>query len=194
MSKAKLSVALIGIILFLLPILIGGIPWADTFDPSNRSSFLLERSVISSGGCPGAGPVGTSNGTLGQPTPTGEGLAGERVLRTGFWAWPPGTVSGLANLTAQPLTDCLFQNFPNPLAASTTIEYTLSGECMVSMSVFNVQGQRVRTLVSESQVAGRHFAVWDGRDDAGVEASPGIYFYRLDAGDQKSVKKMVLAR
>lgn len=194
MSKVKMSVTAAGVLLFLLPILISSIPCAETFARSNRSSFLLERSVVSSGGCPGAGPVGTSNGTLGQPTPTGEGLAGDRILRTGFWAWSPGTVSGLANLSAQPLTDCLFQNFPNPLAVSTTIEYTLSGECIVSMSVFNVQGQRVRTLLRESQAAGRHCAVWDGRDETGVEVSPGIYFYRLDAGNHRTVKKMVLAR
>jgi hypothetical protein len=52
----------------------------------------------------------------------------------------------------------------------------------------------VRTLVSEIQAPGTHCAVWDGRDDTGTEASPGIYFYRLDAGDRKIVRKMVLAR
>ena len=134
------------------------------------------------------------NGTLGQVTPSGEGLAADKVLRTGFWAWLPGTTSGLTVLSTEPLGDYLFQNFPNPVRSSTAIEYMLSEERLVRISVFDVHGRRVRTLLTESQGPGRHSAVWDGLDESGREASPGIYFYRLDADNNRTVRKMVLAR
>ena len=194
MSKAKVSVLVTGLLLLLLLISIGDVFLAETVHPSGGSSFLLERCVLSSGGCPGAATAFMSNGTLGQSTPLGEGLAGDKLLRTGFWAWPLGAASGLATLSAQPINDYLFQNVPNPFRLSTTIEYMLSEESMVRISVFNVRGQRVRTLVAENQDSGRHGAVWDGLDSSGQKVSPGIYFYRLDTDNYRTVRKMVLAR
>jgi hypothetical protein len=193
MLHTRTSVA-VGCFLLVLLVSVGNIPAAGTSEPSGQSSFFLERSLVSSGGCLGSGPTGTGNGTLGQPTILSQGVGGDRILRTGLWAWRSATVSGIQAQYAGPATDRLFQNFPNPLKASTTIEYVLSADCMVSVSVFNVNGQRVRTLVSAVQPPGRHSAVWDGRDDTGREVSPGVYFYRLDAGDYRTVSKMVIAR
>ena len=194
MSQAKVLRPIIGLLLLLAIGALGRGNLADTVQASTDQILHLERSVLSSGGSSGADPTWAMNGTLGQPTPSEEGVAGDKVLRTGFWAWLPGATSGLTVLSTQPLRDYLFQNFPNPFRSSTTIKYMLSEERCVEISVFHVHGRRVRTLLTESQDPGRHCAVWNGLDASGREASPGIYFYRLDADNQSTVRKMVLAR
>lgn len=194
MSQAKVWGPMIGLILLLILSSFGRNPIAETVQPSGDPAFNLERSVLSSGGSPGTAPGWMMNGTLGQAAPSGEVLAGDRLLRAGFWAWLPEAASGLTVLSAAPPGDYLFQNFPNPFRLSTTIAYMLSKECAVKVSVFDVHGRRVRTLLTESQGPGRYSAVWDGLDESGREVSPGIYFYRLDADNQRTIRKMVLAR
>jgi len=193
MSQAKIPVSIAGAAAILCVIAIAGLLYADAIHIP-ASSFTLEGSVWSSGASHGSAPVYRINGTLGQSTPAGYGLAGGILLRAGFWARPPVANSGTAVPGWQPAGDYLFQNFPNPFSSSTTIDYMLSAECMVEVTVFNVRGQRVKTLLGQRQGPGRHCAVWDGLDGSGQEASPGIYFYRLDADDFTCVRKMVLAR
>jgi flagellar hook assembly protein FlgD len=64
----------------------------------------------------------------------------------------------------------------------------------VVLTVYDVRGARVRTLLDEARVPGDHGVVWDGRSDAGVRVSSGIYFYRLTTGDFRETKKMVLLK
>jgi hypothetical protein len=193
MSEARLSVAVICLLL-LLTAPVGDLAPAEEAHPPAGSPFLLKRSVVSSGGSPGATRAFASNGTLGQSTLLGEGLSGDNQLRAGFWAWPPGALSSLTHLSGQPLRDYLFLNFPNPFISSTTIEYMLASEGIATISVFNVQGQEVKTLVAQSQSAGIHFAVWDGFDRSGRRVSPGIYFYCLETSTHRTVRKMILAK
>ncbi|UCF05202.1 MAG: S8 family peptidase [bacterium] len=88
----------------------------------------------------------------------------------------------------------LAQNIPNPFNAITEIKYGLPVDCDVTLTIFNVAGQRIRMLVNEHQAAGYKTARWDGKNDEGLGVSSGIYFYRLDAGSFVEVKKMVLLR
>jgi hypothetical protein len=88
----------------------------------------------------------------------------------------------------------LYQNYPNPFNPSTTISYSLPRRVEVTLTVYNVLGQRVARLVAEEQPAGVHAAVWDGRSDAGEIVSSGVYFYRLTAGDFVASRKMVLLK
>src|SRR5690606_29563221 len=90
-------------------------------------------------------------------------------------------------LTLQP-------NAPNPFRPATHIRYTLSQPGHVTVSVQNVLGQHLTTLVDELQPAGAHGVVWDGRDELGREAASGIYLYRVTAGSQSSTGKMLLTR
>ena len=85
-------------------------------------------------------------------------------------------------------------NYPNPFNPATTISYFLEEKAVVEITVFNVLGQKARTLVSTEQSVGEHSVVWDGRTDADIEAGTGIYFYRIQVGDQSQVKKMLLLR
>ena len=65
---------------------------------------------------------------------------------------------------------------------------------MVSLVVYNVLGQQVRTLVNAPMTAGQYSLSWDGRNDAGSALSSGVYFYRLQAGSMAIVKKMLLLK
>jgi hypothetical protein len=88
----------------------------------------------------------------------------------------------------------LAPNYPNPFHPSTTIRYTLPAEGHVRLFVYNVQGRVVQRLVDERQTAGEKSVVWQGRDDAGRAVASGVYFLRLDAGDRRLTRKMILQR
>lgn len=96
----------------------------------------------------------------------------------------------------------LSQNFPNPFNPSTHIRYELPTASQVKLTVFNLLGQQVKSVVNQRQEAGSHSALWDGRDDAGQPVASGVYLYRLHAttvvaGDTQEfdvVKKLVLVR
>ncbi len=85
-------------------------------------------------------------------------------------------------------------NYPNPFNPSTTIEYSLDRTADVQLEIFNILGQKVKTLVSGLQAAGIHRIVWDGTDGAGDEVASGVYFARMLGEDKKSTRKMMLLR
>ncbi len=88
----------------------------------------------------------------------------------------------------------LFQNYPNPFNPSTTISYALTRMANVRLEVFNLLGQRVRTLVNGQVAPGVHRVVWDGRDDLGRELASGVYIYRLKANQFTETHKMILMK
>jgi hypothetical protein len=89
----------------------------------------------------------------------------------------------------------LGQNYPNPFNPSTTISFQLAAQEQVSLSVFDVAGRRIRSLVSgEVLGAGPHTAVWNGRNDQGSPVASGVYYYRLQAGTFSETKAMVLLK
>ena len=87
----------------------------------------------------------------------------------------------------------LNQNYPNPFNSRTTISYNLAADSFVTAKVYNVRGQEVRTLVSSSQTAGPNSVFWNGRNNKGRRESQGVYFLRLQAGNQESSVRMLLA-
>jgi len=88
----------------------------------------------------------------------------------------------------------LSNNYPNPFNPSTKINFGIPKDGMVSLVVYNVLGQRVRTLADAPMAAGQYSITWDGRNDAGSTLSSGVYFYRLQAGATAIVKKMLLLK
>jgi len=93
-----------------------------------------------------------------------------------------------------PETYGLSQNYPNPFNPTTTIRYSLAGKepTQTELSIFNILGQRVRTLVDEPQSAGYYSVEWDGKDESGQKVASGTYFYRLVSGGFVEVRKMLL--
>lgn len=94
----------------------------------------------------------------------------------------------------QPLNYRLEQNYPNPFNPVTQIEYTLPRRSYVQISIYNILGRNVRTLVNREKSAGIHSVTWDGIDEVGNTVSSGVYFYKLIAGDFVSSKKMLLLK
>jgi len=89
-------------------------------------------------------------------------------------------------------------NFPNPFNPTTTFSYNLANDSQVKLAIYNIKGQKIKTLVSENKIAGSHQIVWDGTDNNGKSVSSGIYFSScgIDDGnnDYTSVKKVILLK
>jgi beta-glucanase (GH16 family) len=96
-----------------------------------------------------------------------------------------------APLISEGQGEALGQNSPNPFVALTSIDFELGRAVPVELVVYDVRGRRVRGLVQAPLPAGRHRAVWNGRDDAGAPAAAGVYFYLLRTPEGQWVRKMV---
>lgn len=86
----------------------------------------------------------------------------------------------------------LHQNFPNPFNPETVILYELPQTSQVEVVIFNLLGERIRTLVNQRQTAGQHRLHWDGRNEFGMPVPSGVYLYRLRAGEFVQTRKMIL--
>jgi hypothetical protein len=85
-------------------------------------------------------------------------------------------------------------NYPNPFNPATTIKYQLPQSSEVRLSIYNVLGQKVRTLVNSRIEAGYHSVEWDGRNEAGTQVASGIYIYRFQADNFLKIRKMILMK
>jgi subtilisin family serine protease len=105
---------------------------------------------------------------------------------------------GLAKFTPgqpkAPLVFALHQNFPNPFNPSTTIAFDLPAPGKVNLTVYNLRGQLVRTLVNGPMTAGFQKVVWDGKDNGGSPAATGQYLFRIASEGRVFTKKMVLLK
>jgi hypothetical protein len=93
-----------------------------------------------------------------------------------------------------PGTFTLNQNYPNPFNPTTKISFSLPLRAIVRLEIFDILGKQVATLLNESMEAGNWNINWNGFDRTGRHVSSGVYFYRLEAGNFSSVKKMVLLK
>jgi hypothetical protein len=85
-------------------------------------------------------------------------------------------------------------NYPNPFNPETTVSFSLGVSTPVSLEVYNLKGQKVKTLANGSLPAGKHQIVWNGRDDSGREVSSGVYFIRLSGNGRSFTRKAVLMK
>ncbi len=97
-------------------------------------------------------------------------------------------------LTLAPATFELAQNYPNPFNPSTDIRFRIPDASQVSLIVYNTLGQEIKTLVNDYYEAGEHTVAWDGRDNNGQSLPSGIYFYQIEAGAYKQMKKMMMIK
>jgi ligand-binding sensor domain-containing protein len=88
----------------------------------------------------------------------------------------------------------IISNYPNPFNPTTTINYSIKEKSRVTLSIYNIKGQKVKTLISDQLPAGTHSAIWNGRDSNGKRVGSGIYFYKMKAGDFSKTKKMLLLK
>jgi beta-glucanase (GH16 family) len=88
----------------------------------------------------------------------------------------------------------VFQNFPNPFNPITTLRYDLPENSYVNVTVYDILGRQVRTLVKTTQEAGFKSVIWDATNDYGKPVSAGVYLYQIQAGEFVQTKKMVLLK
>jgi flagellar hook assembly protein FlgD len=93
-----------------------------------------------------------------------------------------------------PTAFALQPNYPNPFNPSTTINYGLPQQVEVKLMIYDMLGQHVRTLVNQTQQAGRYAITWNGRNEQGQPVASGVFIYRLQAGSFTQVRRMALVR
>jgi len=93
-----------------------------------------------------------------------------------------------------PLKYLLHQNYPNPFNPVTTLRYDLPEDALVNITIYDMMGRQISTLVSSLQSTGYKSIQWNGTNDAGQPVSAGLYMYTIQTGDFKQTKKMVLLK
>ncbi len=97
-------------------------------------------------------------------------------------------------LKALPTVYTLAQNFPNPFNPTTTIEYSIPTAGNTTLAIYNLAGQKIRTLVNNVQAPSFYKVVWDGKNDNGMTVATGTYFYKLISGNYSKIVKMTLIK
>jgi hypothetical protein len=122
-----------------------------------------------------------------------------------LWCYTPGTAYSKeqiakSNLVGQGFSLAniypfmLYQNSPNPFNSQTAIRYSIPRECNVSLSIYDITGKLVKTLVNEAMNAGVYSTSWNGNDNDGRKVGQGVYFYVLKTAGEKTQKKMLMLR
>lgn len=135
---------------------------------------------------------------VGGDVDTANNEVGADISTTGIYAaFTTNVPTGINDRGHSPLLPHEFelgQNFPNPFNPATTISYALPERVHVDLAIFNLLGQRVRTLRDETAAAGKYSVVWDGRDQTGRPVASGVYFYRLSSDKFVASRKMLLLK
>ncbi len=88
----------------------------------------------------------------------------------------------------------LFPNYPNPFNPLTTLRYDLPEDAMVNITIYDMLGREVKTLVNTTQDAGFRSVIWNATNDYGKPVSAGVYLYQIKAGEFVQIRKMVLLK
>jgi len=97
----------------------------------------------------------------------------------------PHSSSSIINLT----------NYPNPFNPATTIKFSISEDSKIDLSVYNVKGQKLKSLIQNELEGGSHQVTWQGKDSTGKSVTSGVYFYKIDVnGETKGLKKILLLK
>ena len=88
----------------------------------------------------------------------------------------------------------LYQNYPNPFNPVTTLRYDLPENSLVNITIYDMLGRQVKTLMDQTQDAGYKSVIWNATNEYGNPVSVGIYLYQIQAGEYISIKKMVLLK
>jgi hypothetical protein len=96
--------------------------------------------------------------------------------------------------TELPMTYELMPNYPNPFNPQTAIGFALPASAQVELTIYNMLGQQVVTLIHEEYPAGFHQVIWNGMDSGGRGVASGVYLYRLTAAGNVMTRKMMLLK
>jgi len=154
--------------------------------PQVKAQYSIANSVFGNGYTPQANSSYQLKGTLGQAISQKEIIINQTVSKL--------ILTGFNNSSLVPTRYELSQNYPNPFNPETSISYDVPKTSFITIEVFNLLGQKLRTLVNEKKNPGTYQILWNGLDDQGQAVSSGVYLYKMQAGDFAAMKKMVLVR
>ena len=114
-------------------------------------------------------------------------------------------IGAFENLLGQPVVDVddfqfsliksNISNYPNPFNPTTTISFSIPEESKIELSIYNIKGQKIKSLLNDQITAGEHSIVWNGKDDNNKPVSSGVYLYKLNVnGKTEAVKKCLLLK
>ncbi|MCL4540712.1 MAG: carboxypeptidase regulatory-like domain-containing protein [Bacteroidetes bacterium] len=107
---------------------------------------------------------------------------------------PDNLATAVQQSIARPVNYTLDQNYPNPFNPTTQIAFSIPSPMHVNVTIFNILGQRIATIVDANMGAGSHVVMWNARNSNGVMMPSGVYFYRLSTPNFTAVKKMLLLK
>ena len=115
-----------------------------------------------------------------------------------FLSPTPGSTNSSSGMEVSestlPETFTLYQNYPNPFNPTTILRYDLPKDALVNITIYDMMGRHVKTLMNDQQTAGYRSLQWNATNNAGLPVSAGIYLYIIQAGEFRQVKKMVLLK
>ncbi|UCD17393.1 MAG: T9SS type A sorting domain-containing protein [Candidatus Zixiibacteriota bacterium] len=119
-------------------------------------------------------------------------------LFNGPYCWvinDPTNAIGERESSLLPTEFALDQNYPNPFNLSTVVKFAVPSKSHITLAIYNVLGQRIKTLADEEYTQGYHFEAWDGTTENGSPAASGIYFYKLESNNGMTItRKMLLLK
>ena len=120
----------------------------------------------------------------------------KKVLITegGIWVYDVEYSTSDEDIVILPIKNELLKNYPNPFNPETTISFILQKDSHVSLDIYNIRGQKVKSLVSDFKTSGNHQVIWRGTDENGLSVSNGIYFYKMQTRDFTATKRMLLLK
>jgi hypothetical protein len=176
----------------LLRLLILSVLVASPAHAQSGGGFDLSWNAVT-----GGGSTSSAGGGFDLGGSIGQGLAatssgGDFKLYGGFWNPGAQAPVGVGEPLPGALRFVLLPARPNPLVATSTIEFELAETRSARLAIYDVTGQRVRLLVDELLAAGRQRVTWDGRSDFGAPVANGIYFARVQAGSFRASTRIVV--
>lgn len=189
----------------------GGEYWTRQTNPDPNSLyrvFFLNENVGWTIGTQGTILETTNSGDTWVLDEEGSTLAGTGFLRgihftsptNGYVVGNGNTLLKFSELTSAgceeiPAEFLHLQNYPNPFNPETTISFSVTQNSdFVNLDVYNIKGQKVKTLINEQMQKGKHTAIWSGVDEQNKLVGSGIYLYKIKADSQESVKRMLLLK
>jgi len=155
----------------------------------SSENYVIKNAVFSGAGSRSQSDSYILTDAIGQPLPVGQFTSDNYSLSTGFF-YNSETATDIDD--EEPLIPKQFKlenNFPNPFNPTTTIEYSIPEDSDVTISIYDLNGQLIQSLVDDNKTAGVHKTIWNA-----TNISSGIYFYKIRADHFTAVKKCILIK
>ncbi len=138
--------------------------------------------------------VGFTSSSTQTASPTYDATGNAVTSTSNMTVTPEVPTAVVQQHSVQPVNYTLDQNYPNPFNPTTQIAFSIPASMHVTVTIYNILGQRIATIVNETMGAGSHVVTWNARNGNGVMMPTGVYFYRLSTPNFSAVKKMLLLK